>query len=227
MVWSEPGQNPSDVASSCWTMDSYGQWIYTKPRRFIVVRAHLNSCLVVPITSYGEQGVSKPGVKKSDHCIAYTGRVAPLPLHEEAPKPGESGMQPFPIRIDPDELGARLDEASRIDFSRPRTVDHYNLVKNFGKVHPDSMSALLTQFQNVMNPSRTAGAQRQSRQLRLESRQSVYLEAYSALVTFGWSHEKAANFVNVNIQAREAGDAAEDSESEDSERDEGASRSDD
>lgn len=216
MVWSEPGQNNTDEASSSWTKDSYGQWIHTKPRRFIVVRSHTQSCLVVPITSYGMQGVSKDKVKKSDHCIVYTGRIAPQPQHFEAAQRGEQPMQPFPIRIDPDELDGKLDDMSRIDFSRPRTVEHYSVVKNFGKVHPDSLHALVTQFQNVMDPSRALQHTATSRRpVSLLSARTKHMQAYSALVNYGWTQQEAVEYVNIVVRA--LGDdrlTAEESQSE-------------
>lgn len=201
MVWSEPGQHDADNASSSWTINSYGQWIYTKPRRFIVVRVLPQACLVVPITSYGSQGVGKQNVKKSDHCIAYTGRMAPEPMASETPVPTEQGMQPYAIRINPDDREDKLDEMSRIDFSCPRKVDHYNVVKNFGKVHPDSMHALVVQFQNVMDPSRARQVLPSAQPIAILSASSKHRDAFHALINFGWTMQQAADYVNLNVRA--------------------------
>lgn len=215
MVWSEPGYNSSEVASSSWTENSYGQWIYTKPRRFIVVRADELSCFVVPITSYGDRGVGKPGTKKSDHCIVHTGEFAPDPLASEKPIPPEQGMQPFAVRIDPDEKTTKLDRKSRIDFANPRTVHFHNKVKSFGMVHPDSMHALTSQFQNVMDPSREGRLAAIVRPPALESGRSHHLQAYGAMIRGGLTQEEAVQYVNAAVRAiRECRSSAELSQSE-------------
>lgn len=58
-------------------------------------------------------------------------------------------MRPVPIRVVPDDPSEKLDEMSRIDFGKIHSI-YYNLkVKPFGTVHPKSIRALMTQFDNV------------------------------------------------------------------------------
>lgn len=203
MVETTPAKDDSESAvTSGWTRNSYGLWIYTKPRRFIVVKSAGRSSLCVPIVTYGGQGVAKRGVTKSDHCIVHTGSIAPDPRPGELPHPPEQGMQATPIRVDSDDRTIRLDEMSRIDFSKPVSVDDYNVVKNFGKVHPDSIQALVSQFRNVMDPSRVQRVHTTavSRMIALESSRTRYLRAYSALINDGWPQQKAAAFVNCAVR---------------------------
>lgn len=63
----------------------FGERVYSKVRRFVVIREGSQCCSALPIVSYGKQGVGKEGVKKSDHCIIYTGRTAPEPMPSECP----------------------------------------------------------------------------------------------------------------------------------------------
>lgn len=224
MVETTPASETGSTTTAGWTLNSFGQRMYTKPRRFIVVRAGRRSCLCVPITTYGGRGVNKGGVKKSDHCIVYTGSKAPLPKQNELAIPPEQGMQSIPIRVDSDVRTVRLDEMSRIDFSKPVNVEHYNRVKNFGKVHPSSIQALESQFMNVIFPTRArrgtapAGAP----PVELESTRSRHWLAYSALLQSGWSPQQATAYVNSAIKgariARPDGEESS-SDSEDERRD--------
>lgn len=219
MMHDEPAGRDLDDQSSC-TFNSFGQPIHTKSRRFIVVRSQMQSCLAVPITTYSGRGVAKDHVKKSDHCIAHTGSMAPEPEPNEMPIAGESGMQPIPIRIDSDDKEKKLDKMSRIDFARPQTVQYYSIVKNFGKVNERSMYALLSQFQNVMDPSRTRTALAPPRPSVLQSSRSKHVQAYSALINHGWTAQEAAEYVNANIRAQQNERAVAEASSSESERDE-------
>lgn len=216
MYENSSGPGFHDDSSSGWTTNSYGQKIFTKARRFVVVRAASRACTAVPITTYAGLGVSKRGVKKSDHCIVHTGS-APEPRATELPHPPELGMQAIPIKVDVDDRSNRLDIMSRIDLSKPIAVDYYNEVKNFGKVHPYSLPALLSQFQNVMDPSRVQRptATATSRPIALQSSRTRYLRAYSALINDGWPHQKATAYVNLAIRgARIARQDGEESSSD-------------
>jgi hypothetical protein len=220
MVLDQPHGEEVDEHSSCWTYNSFGQPIHTKPRRFVVVRQHLQSCLVVPITTYSGRGVGKDKVKKSDHCIAFSGPQAPPPHRSELPGPGEQGMQPIAIKIDPDDREEKLNPMSRIDFSSPRKVEHYTVVKNYGKINPRSLHALSTQFQNVFVPQRPPRRSiAHAAPVELLSQRTKFLQAYSALVNFGWTHENAVAFVNVNVRAslNASANAAADGTSSDTE----------
>lgn len=125
------------------------EFIYSKVRRFVVVRQSGSYCSAIPIMTYGGRGTSKRGVNKSEHVIIHTGARAPPPLASESPARGESGMRPYPIRVNADDPTDRLDEVSRLDLGKVSTVQHNIKVKPFGNVHPSSVNALITQFQNV------------------------------------------------------------------------------
>ncbi|KAK5123697.1 hypothetical protein LTR85_002333 [Meristemomyces frigidus] len=199
-LWSEPGDSRTVVTGKAWTQNKFGEWVYSKVRRFVVVRANSFECLAVPITSYGGQGVYKKGVKKADHAIIYTGRHPPAPHPREQPTiAGEAGMQPFPVRVDPDLRDTKLDEMSRIDLSRPHIIQHYQKVKSFGKVNRDSMVHLVTQYHSVSTDESSLSSLR----VPLGARASLSSEttaapmtlaqqAVEALVTeCSWTRDKA------------------------------------
>jgi hypothetical protein len=166
------------------------------------------------VTSYNGQGVGKLHVKKSDHAIIYTGRQAPPPLTREQPGHGEAGMQPQPIRVDPDQKDEKLDPNSRIDFARPHVIQHYQKVKSFGKVNRDSMAFLLSQFRAVQLDSHESSG---AGLLTLGARSSSSAvprtlpaidQAIQALVLAGRTHEEArAVVMSILTQAQASGTA--------------------
>ncbi|KAI7315193.1 hypothetical protein KC315_g11161 [Hortaea werneckii] len=99
--------------------------------------------------TYSGRGVGKPGVKKSEHCIIYTGHSSPLPLREEIPRDGEAGMRLISIRVIPDDHVTKLDPVSRLDLGKPCTINHNIKVKPFGQVDALHLTALLSQFSLV------------------------------------------------------------------------------
>lgn len=129
----------------------YGERVFSKVRRFVVIRAGDNYCSCLPIVSHNDQGVSKPGVRKSDFSIIYTGKAAPDPIEAEKPKPGEAGMRRHSIRVVADDPTDKLSQMSRLDYGQVSTVHHHVKVKNFGIVHPHSMRHLEKQFDDVWN----------------------------------------------------------------------------
>lgn len=218
MMHSEEGRNETGKKSLVWSVNTYGQWIHTKPRRFVVVRTDARTCLAVPITTYEGEGVAKSMIKKSDHCIAYTGQKPPSPTSDELPGPHEEGMQPTPIRIEVDDPMFRLDPMSRIDFAKPRTVSHDTLVKRFGRVHSESIKALIDQFRAVLDPKRperTEPIQLSSPPAGpawpsiLDGAEDRDRRAYQALVKDGvFTSQEACEYVWGFVQARRRAEAS-------------------
>ena len=131
------------------SVSSYNEQAYARIRRFIVIREGANYCYALPITTYGGRGVAKHGVNKSDHCIVYTGQTAPSAIWDEHPRPGESGMRPIAIRVDPDSSAEELDEMSRIDLCGIARIEHNAKVRSYGRVDKQSMPDLLEAFRTV------------------------------------------------------------------------------
>ena len=149
ILWTEPAGTLSEGArpeEKFLATVRYGERVYSKIRRFVVVREGTTHCSALPISTYGGRGVGKLGVKKSDHCIIHTGHSAPLPLREEIPRRGEAGMRPISIRVIPDDGVAKLDPTSRIDLAKIHNIDHRVKVKAFGQIDALHLPALLSQF---------------------------------------------------------------------------------
>lgn len=159
ILWTEPAGEPTATTrvtnqqvpevNDGITPGVYGQRVFSKVRRFVIIREGDLSCSALPITTYGGRGVGKPGVRKSDHAIIFTGRSAPQPHRDEQPGRNEQPMRDRPICVVADENNAKLDPMSRIDLVKIHTINHNLKVKSFGLVHPNYIEALRTQFASV------------------------------------------------------------------------------
>lgn len=177
VLWVEPAGETGSVVTSVVPSDqaistgAFNERVFSKVRRFVVIREGNNYCSALPIATYGGRGVSKRGVKKSEHAIVYTGREAPRAKVHEGPQREEAGLRPIPIRVVPDDPAEALDPMSRLDFGKVHTIQHNIKVRPFGNVHPSSMAALSTQFQNVWsNTPTTVPAREQQQQTSMPSR---------------------------------------------------------
>lgn len=139
-LWSEPaasagshGRVPQEPSIST---NPFNEKVYSKVRRFVVIREGPTSVTALPIISYGSRGVAKPGIKKSDHAIIYTGNE-PAPMEGETP-----GLKSEAIKVQPAGLGERLKDESRIDFGKVYTIEHDIKTRPFGKVDPAFMQTL-------------------------------------------------------------------------------------
>ncbi|MCJ1473016.1 hypothetical protein MMC13_001665 [Lambiella insularis] len=117
----------------------FGQEAFAKIYRFIVVqprcKQHYSKC--IRISTHGGQGVTKKGLNQKEHCIVYTGRVAPKPL------PGESKMKKDPIEMEPVNSSEKLDLLSRVDLAKTYPVEHNVRVKEVGMVSKVHLKRLL------------------------------------------------------------------------------------
>ena len=161
VLWSEPaGENRTAVTFEApgVTTGKFGERVHSKVRLFVVIREADTYCSALPILSYGNQGVSKGGVDKSEHSIIYSGKTPPQPFDDEAPRRGEQGMRPDAIRVNPDDRADQLHPRSRIDYGKVYTIEHNIKVKPYGQVHPGSEAALRHQFLNVWLGENAASA---------------------------------------------------------------------
>ena len=156
VLWAEPAGGNGSNAGTIVTMQErgtvlnhLGERVFSKVRRFVVIRESDQYCNALPITTYSGQGVAKRRVVKSEHAIIYTGRVPPQPRPDERPSRGDTGMRPLSIRVDPDNRTDILDPMSRIHFGGVHQVHHNIKTKSLGIVNRQSIDALQSQFANV------------------------------------------------------------------------------
>lgn len=161
VLWSEPAGGTSLVSkwATGTVINHLGERVFSKVRRFVVVREGGNYCNALPINTYLGRGVAKPGVNKSEHVIIFTGKTPPLPTARELPGQGQLGMRHMPIQVDPDTLDETLDPMSRLDLGGVTKVEHNIKVKPLGNVNKRSLGALREQYANVQNHQAGVGAQ--------------------------------------------------------------------
>jgi hypothetical protein len=147
-LWSEPagGHSTTTSGNPGTVLNNREESLSSKVRRFVVVRKGENHCYALPITTYNGRGVASHGVNKSEHAIIHSSRTAPSARWDEHPRPGETGMMPFPIRVDIESTSEHLHEMSRLDLGGITRIDHDALVEDYGQVSKESMSHLLRAF---------------------------------------------------------------------------------
>ncbi|KAG4429996.1 hypothetical protein IFR05_014521 [Cadophora sp. M221] len=136
-LWVEPaGATNSSIHQPGYNSVGYGQFSYSKVRRFVVIRKRLHSCLCLAIHTYGGQGALKSDVRSQDHAVVYSSREAePKPLPYENITTGG-----FAVVLE--EPGETIAPMSRIDFGKIYTVEHNLKILRVGRVHPGHLPRL-------------------------------------------------------------------------------------
>lgn len=232
ILWVEPAGESGSVVTNMEQSDqaisvgAFNERVFSKVRRFVVIREGENYCSALPIATYGQRGVSKPGVKKSEHAIIYSCRDAPQPRVHEQPQRGEAGMRPIPIRVVPDDPTEALDPMSRLDFGKVHTIQHNIKVRPFGNVHPNSRDVLYTQFTNAWSNTATpipSSAGLQTDQPRTTASSSAVRHRRPRSVTSGGSDGRRYTTSTEPVAEESEGsdeDAGEEDEGEEEDEDE-------
>ncbi|KAG4429881.1 hypothetical protein IFR05_014638 [Cadophora sp. M221] len=136
-LWVEPaGATNSSIHQPGYNSVGYGQFSYSKVRRFVVIRKRLHSCLCLAIHTYGGQGALKSDVRSQDHAVVYSSREA-----EPKPLPYENiTTSGFAVVLE--EPGETIAPMSRIDFGKIYTVEHNLKILRVGRVHPGHLPRL-------------------------------------------------------------------------------------
>jgi hypothetical protein len=121
--------------------------------RFVVVKEGPVFCWGIPISSYGNRGTHKfrnnPAEVRA-HAIIHTNEH-PRPVvrdNRQEPRMTKQPIKVIPARPDDDEC--LLSTASRVNFSRPRTIDHNLKALNIGKVSRQCIVFLETYWAEEM-----------------------------------------------------------------------------
>jgi hypothetical protein len=90
-----------------------------------------------PILTYGRQGCTKPGVKKIDHAVIYTGKPPPEIKGENLPNKA--------IEVLPNTARDKLAPESRVNYSKLYTVEHNVKVHFIGRIADSSRRRFMTE----------------------------------------------------------------------------------
>jgi hypothetical protein len=94
--------------------------------------------------TYQGQGLKKYGIIPEDHAVVYSHKGEPLITPgEETPK------KPIPIILEQE--GEKLDPMTRLNFAKVYTIEHNINVAKVGRVPPENIHQLLSDFDATFN----------------------------------------------------------------------------
>ncbi|OAP64079.1 hypothetical protein AYL99_00051 [Fonsecaea erecta] len=136
------------------TKGPYEQQIFSKVRRFAVVKMGHGFSWAIPINSYNSQGTTRKSFDDQDrqaHSIIYMKGTEPTLLTNEPP------MMKTPIEVDGAGENKKLHEASRIRFDKVSTIEHNVKVDNVGRVSEASMPYFLSYWREQLEENQEPG----------------------------------------------------------------------
>ncbi len=110
------------------TTTSFGEQVVEKIRWFIVVQSWKSHCIAVPVHTYNRQGLTKPGLYNAEDHAALT-----LYDTNAEPLPGEELVRK-PLRLILEDKSLKVDQTSRINFSKLYTVEYNIKVSTVGRI---------------------------------------------------------------------------------------------
>lgn len=129
-LWSEPRASVNT------------QKVYSKIRRFIVIKYMQSHSICVPIHTYSGQATSKPGVNPADHAplVKYNEEVV---YHELEDK---MAINKMPLSLIVEDLTINFNPYSRVCFSKPHTFQHNIKVRKIGRIAPEHLPRLIRYY---------------------------------------------------------------------------------
>ncbi|GFG14133.1 hypothetical protein IFM61392_08293 [Aspergillus lentulus] len=122
------------ISKSNFTRGRFGEKIFSGIRHMVVVKAMSESAWCLPITTYGGQGVAKPGVDPAKHAIVYMRGSTPTC------RANEPEMIKEPLEVEPASPNEKLDKIHRLNFGKVYTVEHNVKVRPIGMISCGSMA---------------------------------------------------------------------------------------
>ncbi|KAK4984135.1 hypothetical protein LTR66_008599 [Elasticomyces elasticus] len=125
----------------------------TKIKWFVVIEPGRGSCTCAPISTYGNQGVAKRGLKKSEHAVIYSGETEPTPGSDEQPQSPQEQPMGQSIKVTQTDAGDYpMRSKSRINFGKMHTVEYNWKVLDYGQVCMEWEPWLLLQWRDARDP---------------------------------------------------------------------------
>lgn len=109
---------------------------FTEWARFAVVKPSASFSVCLRISTYSGKGTTKSGVASRDHA-------AVVALGDTyIPQPNGETMDKDPIEVKIENADMTIDPMSRINFTKPYTVEHNVKMRNIGRVVGDSVGLI-------------------------------------------------------------------------------------
>ncbi|KAK4985030.1 hypothetical protein LTR66_008305 [Elasticomyces elasticus] len=157
-----------------------------------------------PISTYGNQGSAKPGLKKHEHAIIWSGGTEPLPGRDERPSRYERPMGRSIKVAHTNPRDYPMLPKSRINFGKMYTIEHNIKVLDFGQVCKECEWSLKLQWHDVLFPPNPAwttpsGASSYPDTTAADPSNRTYTAEYSAMP--GPSHDYASYLSPIEFAA--------------------------
>ena len=130
--WFEPAGSTSGKATQLGgtQLMAKNKGLPGKVRRFIIIQTFKGHSIAVPISTYGDQGTTKPGCHPEVHSMIYTNPepgylVGEIPLRNPKIRMQSSGPE-------------TLAKASRINYAKRYTIEHNLSVCFIGRIARES-----------------------------------------------------------------------------------------
>ncbi|KAF7130889.1 hypothetical protein CNMCM5793_003759 [Aspergillus hiratsukae] len=156
ILWHGGGGQQKTPDMSQFTRGGFSEEIFSGTKRMVVVRPGSQCAWCIPITTYDGKRVAKAGVNPENHAIIYMRGSVPTQ------KANEPQMTKEPLEVEPASPDERLDEMSRLNFSKVYNVE-YDV-----KVHPVGMISWtsMAKFTSYLNNEFSDGPGQAGRQAR-------------------------------------------------------------
>lgn len=116
----------------------YKETVFSKVRRFVVVREGDRSCTCLPVTSYDGQGHRKRGIQLEDHGFIYS-RSKPSRVERMRPKALKVVLS----------RGADFRDPMLVNYGKVYNVETNVKVKDIGDLDAESKAVLVQDFRHV------------------------------------------------------------------------------
>jgi hypothetical protein len=148
MLWTEPTGDKTDSGSLFISTIVFGERVYSKIRRFVVIKEGTRDCQCLPLSTFGGLGTKKPGLKQSDYAAVYEAGRDGYRRGRRAPTfPDEPGLKKaLAIFLEAKEP---IHQMSRINFRKVYTIEHNVKAKKIGRIVDDDLDRFKHYFRQV------------------------------------------------------------------------------
>lgn len=145
--WSSATTGGDQTFLSKVSVVDHNERVYSKVRRFVVVKLWDNFCTCLPVTTYNGRGTRKHGITINEHGFIYS--------HSKPRK--VDGMSKDQLRVELSKGAAKISERSLINYAKPYSVETNVKVKDVGQLDDVSKKILKRYFRDTMAGSDSDG----------------------------------------------------------------------
>jgi hypothetical protein len=138
-LWTEQVEDRGN--NSTYSEPIYSEAVYSKIRRFLVVKQGDRSCTCLSLTAYGGVGHKKRGINLHEHSLIYSGTTVPS-------RP--NGISKESLKINLSKGAGQIPNNTLVNFGRIYTVETNVKVKDIGDLDTNSRRLMRRYYNEVM-----------------------------------------------------------------------------